>query len=87
MTTTSTTPAPTTNRRGLQWPALIIGMLVLNMGVCAVTIVAAVRTNPPVEPDYYQRALEWDQHRPDAAPSDPARAGSSRDGRDGGRDP
>jgi len=53
-------------RAGMQWPALVVGMLVLNMGICAVTIVAAVRTNPAVVPDYYQKALDWDEHRPDA---------------------
>jgi len=74
----TTAAASRPNRRaGMQWPALVVGMLVLNMGICAVTIVAAVRTNPAVVPDYYDKALRWDELRtsgPEAPRADPAAA-------------
>lgn len=49
--------------RGLQWPAIIIGLLGLNVGVCAVTLTAALRSPAEIEPDYYDQALNWDEHR------------------------
>jgi nitrogen fixation protein FixH len=53
------------------WPAAILGLLGLNMAVCAVTIYNAV-SDPSVatEPEYYTRAMNWDEERgawPDAS--------------------
>ena len=50
---------------GRIWPYAVVGLLLLNVCVCAVTVVAA--TSDPVasavEPDYYQRAVDWDDER------------------------
>lgn len=46
------------------WPVLIVALLGLNIAVVAVTVIAA--TSDPsvaVEPDYYQKALTWDEER------------------------
>jgi len=60
--------APSSSRSsGWQWPAMIVGLLLLNVGVCAVTIVAATTTQPEIEEDYYRKALEWDEHRAELA--------------------
>jgi len=51
--------------KGLQWPAAIVGMLLLNVGVCAVTVTAALRdpASSAVESDYYRKAVDWDADR------------------------
>ncbi|MGE0480606.1 MAG: FixH family protein [Phycisphaerae bacterium] len=49
--------------RAWVWPAIVVGMLAAHAALCAITIVAA--TSDPswaVEPDYYQKALNWDEH-------------------------
>lgn len=50
-------------RAGRWWPRMIVGLLVLNVGVCVVTVVAATTRPAQVEPDYYRKALEWDESR------------------------
>lgn len=50
----------TPSRGGWKWPLIIVGLLTLNVGVCTVTIVAAVTSNADAEPDYYQRSLTFD---------------------------
>jgi predicted cobalt transporter CbtA len=54
---------------GIQWPVMIVGLLGLNIVVCAITITAAT-TNPAIiEPDYYEKAVNWDEHRGIATPT------------------
>ncbi|MFI4896580.1 MAG: FixH family protein [Phycisphaerales bacterium JB059] len=52
-------------RSGRIWIFGVVGLLLLNVGVCAVTVVAA--TGDPVaaavEPDYYQKAVDWDEDK------------------------
>lgn len=49
---------------GKHWPMVIVGMLGLNVCVCATTVFFATRDGPvAVEPDYYQRAVDWDSTR------------------------
>jgi nitrogen fixation protein FixH len=56
MTDTAAVPS-----RGLQWPAFVLGLMALNLGVIASGIYFASRDGPiPVEPDYYQKAVDWD---------------------------
>lgn len=46
------------------WPVLIVGLLGLNIAIVGITVIAA--TSDPsvaVEPDYYQKALAWDEER------------------------
>lgn len=46
------------------WPGLIFVLLGLNFCVVGATVYFAHASATPVEPDYYQRALNWDQeHR------------------------
>ncbi len=62
---------------GRIWVVAVVGLLLLNMCVCAVTVVAAT-SNPvasAVEPDYYQKAVDWDRSR--AEWPDPAKLGWS----------
>lgn len=72
-------PTPAKTSRGLQWPAMIIGLLGLNVGICAVTIISAARHPAHIEPDYYERAVNWDQIRAEQAKttSTPATAPAS----------
>ncbi|USN99953.1 MAG: FixH family protein [Phycisphaeraceae bacterium] len=48
---------------GWGWPLIVVGLLGLNIAVCAITVVYAVSTPEGVEPDYYTRALGWDEDR------------------------
>ena len=59
-------PTPGTTKReprGLQWPAFVIGLLLLNVSICAFTAISAIRNPAEIEPDYYDRALRWDETR------------------------
>lgn len=49
-------------RRAWVWPAIVVGLLSAHAALCGITIVLA--TGDPssaVEPDYYQKALRWDE--------------------------
>jgi hypothetical protein len=58
-------PAPATPQTpsGAKWPVIIIGLLLLNVTVCAVTVTLSLRNPAAVEPDYYNKAMNWDEHR------------------------
>ncbi|MFZ2874392.1 MAG: FixH family protein [Phycisphaerales bacterium] len=43
------------------WPGIIFVLFGVNFLVVAVTVVGASRTASPIEPDYYTKALNWDQ--------------------------
>jgi hypothetical protein len=43
------------------WPGIIFVLFAANFTIVGVTVVAAARSASPVEPDYYARALRWDQ--------------------------
>jgi len=55
-------PTPRTDR-GFRWPVFIVALLLLNVGVCVVTVVAALTHPVTIEPDYYNKALRWDELR------------------------
>ncbi|GAB4382697.1 MAG: hypothetical protein Kow0022_00760 [Phycisphaerales bacterium] len=60
--------------RAWVWPALIVGLLTLNVIVVTITVIVA--TSDPsvaVEPNYYDKALAWDRER--AERRDPAEDG------------
>lgn len=67
---------------GKVWVLAVVALLLLNVGVCAVTVIAA--TSDPVaaavEPDYYQRAVDWDRSRAQWPP--PSKPGWSLQTRD-----
>ena len=69
MTAPTPPSAPTTDQpkarqpKGLQWPVLIVCMLGANIGVCAITVYFAVTRPVQVEPNYYERAINWDASR------------------------
>ena len=48
---------------GAKWPVIIVGLLLLNVAVCAVTVTLSLRNPADVEPDYYDKAMNWDAHR------------------------
>ncbi|MBK9189550.1 MAG: FixH family protein [Phycisphaerales bacterium] len=43
------------------WPGIIFVLLAGNVVIVIITIVAAAISHSPIEPDYYRRAVEWDQ--------------------------
>lgn len=48
--------------RGLIWPAMIIGLLAMNATIVATTVYFAVTDrSEAIEPDYYARALRFDE--------------------------
>jgi hypothetical protein len=51
--------------RGLQWPMLVVGLLLLNVSVCAFTVVSAIRSPIHIESEYYAKAVDWDATRRD----------------------
>lgn len=52
---------------GWGWPVIVVGLLALNIGVCAVTVVYAMSSTPSVEPGYYEKALSWDEQKAEFA--------------------
>lgn len=56
------TPQPSAGR-GLRWPIMIVSLLGLNVSICAITVVSAIRNPAQIEPDYYQQSLKWDEQR------------------------
>ncbi len=54
------TPRPA--RRGARWPLMIVGLLGLNIVITAALILYAnADSSYAVEPEFYQKALAWDQ--------------------------
>lgn len=48
-------------RPSIRWPLIIVGLITLNMVVVAATIYFAINDpSAAVEPDYYQKAVDWD---------------------------
>lgn len=48
-------------KKSWRWPAIVIALIVLNMGLVGVTIYyASSDPSAATEPDYYRKALEWD---------------------------
>lgn len=69
----SDTPAGAEPRdRALRWPAAVVALLGLNVCVCTVTVIAATRIAAPAgaEPDYYEKALNWDETARERAASE-----------------
>lgn len=57
-------PAPTAapRRSGRIWPVLVVSLIALNFATVAVTVSLAVRDDSvAVEPDYYAKALNFDE--------------------------
>ncbi len=51
-------------RRVWIWPAFVVGLLLIQVTISAVTLsVALSDRNFEVEPDYYSKALHWDELR------------------------
>lgn len=65
------TNTQTPKREGsYRWPLIIVGLLVGHMGAMALAVNIAGRDNGnAVLPDYYERALAWDEMREKAADS------------------
>jgi len=48
--------------KGAMWPVMVVGLLGLNVAVVSVTLVLATRDPSfAVEPDYYDKAVAWDE--------------------------
>lgn len=57
-----TNPEKLSRRKAYLFPAIIIGLLVMQIGLCLIGIYYATRSNANVvESDYYDKALHWDQ--------------------------
>ncbi|MFO0833497.1 MAG: FixH family protein [Phycisphaerales bacterium] len=52
--------APAKQVKNYLWPWAIFVLLGANMVVVAITVYASQRSRSPVESDYYQKALHWD---------------------------
>ncbi|NUQ67495.1 MAG: FixH family protein [Phycisphaerales bacterium] len=61
------------------WPGIIFVLLAGNVVIVIITIVAAAISHSPVEPDYYRRAVEWDQVKSLRADTPPWVVTASRD--------
>jgi nitrogen fixation protein FixH len=48
---------------GKAWPFVIVGMLAMNVVVCGITVAYALSSPYQVEPDYYEKAVAWDEHK------------------------
>jgi len=55
-------PAEPPRGGALPWVLLILGLLGLSLTIQAVGLVLALREEPVVVEDYYQKGLEWDDH-------------------------
>jgi hypothetical protein len=45
------------------WPGMIFALIGLNVCIVGITVWASIVSRSPVEPDYYQRAVNWDRDR------------------------
>lgn len=47
------------------WPLVVIGLLAMSFTICGITVWAALKDPAAsvVEPNYYQRAIDWDAGR------------------------
>lgn len=53
---------PSTKARGWPWPVMIVGLLAMQVVLCAAGIYAATRSSSAaVESNYYDKALRWDE--------------------------
>lgn len=52
--------APAKQAKNYLWPWAIFVLLGANMVIVAITVYASQRSRSPVESDYYQKALHWD---------------------------
>ena len=60
--------APRRRQRGWQWPLIVVALLVGGAGAnVGLMLVAAGDKSFAVEPDYYQKALHWDETMAQAA--------------------
>lgn len=51
-------------RGGWIWPAIVIGLLSMQVGICGVSVYLATADRSfAIEPDYYRKAVAWDQTR------------------------
>jgi hypothetical protein len=56
-----TTPARPNSGR-LFWPGLIVGLVVMQIALCVLALVLALRApGGQVVPDYYRKGIEWDE--------------------------
>jgi len=63
-TVVNASPESRARGRAWVWPLGVVGMLCVSLTVCAITVVAAVGDpSYAVEPDYYQRAVDWDKQQ------------------------
>lgn len=53
--------APAKSVKNYLWPWAIFALLGANMVIVAITVYASQRSRSPVESDYYQKALHWDE--------------------------
>ena len=60
---TAETPSDPKTPSGRFWPLFVVGLLALNVGVCAMTVTASIRNPAQVESGYYEKAANWDEHR------------------------
>ena len=59
-------------KRHLRWPLIVVGLLLGHMSLMFTAILIINRSKPdPVLPDYYQRALDWDQNHSHHQPENP----------------
>lgn len=57
-----TTEQPQAHRpRFSIWPGMIFVLIGLNVVIVGITVWASIISRSPVEPDYYQRAVNWDR--------------------------
>lgn len=49
-------------KRGRHWPLFVVGLVVLNLGATIVLLVMSNWGTHAVEPDYYRKAINWDQN-------------------------
>lgn len=65
MTQPTPDPAEIPRRSDMLYPAMVIALLTLSVGIGTSVFVAAhyVDDGPQVEADYYTRALNWEEHR------------------------
>ena len=51
------------------WPVFVVCLLLLNVSICAITLTLAMRNPAEVTPNYYNRALNWDEENAQADPA------------------
>lgn len=64
------TPSPPASKLPPRWVLIIVGLLVIHAACMLIAVWIATRQSTGAIPDYYQKAVHWDQSQAQTRKSD-----------------